>query len=172
MTPLPMTVETLLAEAVEPALALLPSAMTSPEAIVAMLAIAQQESGLRSRWQIIDANRPEKMGPARGLWQFERGGVAGVIRHSASRYWAASLCKQRGAAFESMAVWRALEIDDVLAAGIARLLLFTDAKRLPEVGAGDACWELYARTWRPGRPHRATWGKNYARAIGALSALA
>lgn len=48
------------------------------------------------------------------------------------------------------AVHPALEVDDVLAAGFARLLLWTDPHRLPAVGDVEGAWQLYLRTWRPG----------------------
>ena len=38
---------------------------------------------------------------------------------------------------------------DVLAAGLARLLLWTDPSRLPRLGDADGAWQLYVRTWRP-----------------------
>ena len=73
-----------LATAVEPAMALLPPHMASDKVRVMMLAIGLQESRLTHRAQIVftDAKvngadgrtRREKIkGPARGLWQFERG---------------------------------------------------------------------------------------------------
>lgn len=34
--------------------------------------------------------------------------------------------------------------------GLARLLLYTDPARLPELGAEAGVWQLYLRTWRPG----------------------
>ena len=47
----------------------------------------------------------------------------------------------------------------------ARLLLFTDPKRLPEVGDAKGAWNLYIRTWRPGKPHRGTWNDLYDQAV-------
>ena len=55
------------------------------------------------------------------------------------------------------AIYAALEYDDVLAAGVARLLLWTDPKALPPVGDVDAAWALYLRTWRPGKPKPDSW---------------
>lgn len=72
-------------------------------------------------------------------------------------------------------VWNAIEHDDVLAAGLARLLLYTDPARLPELGKESAAWDLYLRTWRPGAYDRGTpaqraelrnkWAANYAAAL-------
>lgn len=168
---LPASVEAFYTGAIKPALALLPSAMDSPEAHVLLIAIALQESGLRHRWQVVDLAHPGVKGPARGLLQFEkgtaasRGGVTGVFLHPASRYWLSLLCSGCGCAFTPQAIWHALESDDVLAVGVARLLLFTDPKRLPAVDDEDGAWTLYAiRTWRPGKPHLATWAAHHRRA--------
>lgn len=153
-------IESIRAEAIVPALALLPANMSSPSAEVMLLAIGLQESRLTHRRQI--------NGPARGLWQFERGGVLGVLQHRASRPYALALCKTRGVEATAEAVYGALEHDDVLAAGIARLLLWTDAMPLPAVGEVSAAWDYYLRTWRPGKPHRHTWDVLYGRAMDAL----
>jgi hypothetical protein len=66
-------------------------------------------------------------------------------------------------------LWQALQTDDTLAAATARLLLFTDPKRLPPVDAPDEAWSLYMRTWRPGKPHLHTWAEFHrlARAVVA-----
>lgn len=149
--------------AITPALQILPAAMDTPEARIMLLAIGLQESRLEYRRQL-------KGGPARGLWQFEcgtqasRGGVWGVFLHDASRYWLAQLCAARGVKFHPEYIYPVLERDDVLAAGVARLLLFTDRMPLPVARDPDAAWALYARTWRPGRPHPETWSKLHAQA--------
>jgi hypothetical protein len=161
--------------AIDPALAMLPARMTSPEALVVLLAIGLQESRFAHRWQVIDAKQPTKKGPARGFWQFElgtkasRGGCWGVYLHQASRFWLADLCERREVKFTPHAIWSAVESDDILAAGVARLLLFTDPKRLPSIGDPAAAWELYSRrTWRPGKPHRHTWDAYHAAAVNAV----
>lgn len=147
------------------ALALLPPAMTSLEAWIMLLAIGWQESRFLYR-------RQKGNGPARGFWQFELGsrllggGVWGVYKHKASSFWLSELCKARGVAFEPRAIYDAIEFDDVLAAGVARLLLFTDPKRLPQAGDQEGAWVLYAkRAWRPGKPHPETWPAIYSRAV-------
>lgn len=146
------------AAAIAPALALLPARMTSPAAEVMLLAIGLQESGLIHRRQI--------GGPARGLFQFEQGGgVRGVLLHSLSRQHALAVCEARGVAPSAAAVYAALEHDDILAAAFARLLLWSDPAPLPEVGEVGASWDLYLRTWRPGKPHRHSWDRIYARAM-------
>lgn len=152
-----MTLDEITTAGVSPALALLPPSMDSAAARVLMLAIAQQESNLVHRFQVVQG-RPGAKGPARGFWQFELGGVKGVMLHAASKLFATKLCADRNVAFTSAAIHTAIETDDVLAAGIARLLIFTDAAKLPAAPDEAGGWALYAkRCWRPGKPHPETW---------------
>lgn len=139
------------------AFALLPSRMDTPAARAMLLAIGLQESRLSARVQY-------NHGPAKSLWQFEVAGVAGVLTHSASKahIYAALLTLNYPPA--TTAVHTAIEHNDVLAAVCARLLLWTDAKPLPDATETEAAWSLYLRCWRPGRPHRDTWNANYAKA--------
>lgn len=161
--------EQITADAIEPALVLLPVAMDTPEARVQLLAIGLQESRLQHRRQLV-GNPPRPAGPAKGLWQFERGGgCKGVLEHPASRYWMHRVCTARGIAATATALWNGVEHDDVLAAAAGRLLLFTDPRRLPEPGDEAGAWNLYARTWRPGRPHRASWPEQYILALECIS---
>lgn len=156
--------------AVSKALFSLPAAMTTPQARVMLFAIGLQESRFEHRRQLIKRSGAlVPAGPAKGYWQFERGGgCRGVVEHAASRYWMHHICQARRIEFTAAAIWNALEMDDVTAAAAARLLLFTDPKRLPDVGDEDGAWSLYIRTWRPGKPHRDTWGKLYAEAVEAV----
>ncbi|MFY1862287.1 hypothetical protein ACOTB5_30695 [Achromobacter xylosoxidans] len=157
-----MELKQIISSAVAPGLALLPERMDTPEARVMLLAIGLQESRFVHRRQI--------GGPARGFWQFEkgtrasRGGVWGVYLHPASKGHLAALCRARSVACEPDAIYAALEYDDVLAAGLARLLLWTDPKALPPVGDADAGWALYLRTWRPGKPKPDSWPDLYRQA--------
>ena len=147
------------------ALILLPTEMYTPEAVVSLLAIGLQESRFEHRRQLV-GNPPKPIGPAKGLWQFEKlGGCKGVVNHLASRYWMSRVCDHRKVPFNATAIWNAIEIDDILAAAAARLLLFTDSRKLPLVGDEKAAWNLYMRTWRPGKPHRATWSEMYSQAV-------
>lgn len=161
-----MTLDTIVSDAITPALALLPAGMDTPAARVMLLAIGLQESRFVHRRQI--------GGPARGFWQFEkgtrasRGGVWGVYLHAASKDRLAALCKARSVTCDPDAIYAALEYDDVLAAGVARLLLWTDPKALPPVGDAEAGWALYLRTWRPGRPHPQTWAELYRQAVAQV----
>ena len=142
---------------------LLPAALDTLAARVVMLAIMGQESGCLHRAQVLNGGGK---GPARGLAQFELGGgVRGVLEHPSSRYWAVQVCKARDVRPVARDVWVRMETDDVLAAAFARLLLFTDAKRLPEPGDQAAAWNYYKRNWRPGKPHPDRWPGNYAAAM-------
>jgi hypothetical protein len=145
--------------AIEPAYLLLPARLESTEATVMLLAIGLQESRFEHRRQI--------GGPARSFWQGEKGGgmVHGVLRHSATKKHALSVCDARGVQPVDEAVYVAIEHDDVLAAALARMLLFTDALPLPVLGDAAGAWECYLRTWRPGKPHRHTWDALYAQAL-------
>lgn len=157
-----MTLDEITRTAIDPALALLPGHMDSPQARVMLLAIGLQESRFEYRRQMGN-------GPARGFWQFERGGgVKGCMNHHASKEHLRRLCLARGVPFEADAIWRGIETDDVLAAGLARLLLWTDPEKLPALGDVDGAWDLYLRTWRPGRPHVRTWADLHARAVEAV----
>jgi hypothetical protein len=149
--------------AMEEAFAILPSSMDTAKARVLLRAIGLQESRLTHRAQIVDGGGK---GPARGLWQFERGGgVRGVLTNPASQRHAQSVCLARGVNADPRSVWLALETDDCLAAAFARLLLWTDASNLPAIGAADDAWETYIRNWRPGKPHYDTWRDLYRAAM-------
>lgn len=136
-------------DAVNESYKLLPLKMDSPFARINQAAIGQQESGYLVRRQYGN-------GPARGYWQFEEGGgVKGVMEHKASSELARSVCHARSVPFVRRAVWEALETDDVLAAAFCRLLMWTDSGKLPTNEADG--WAMYARTWRPGKPHPDKW---------------
>lgn len=138
------------------ALSLQPAKMTSPQAELMLLAIGLQESELKYR-------RQHGNGPARSLWQAEQGGgmVAGLLgfHNQDVQDLARGLCAVRGVPALPRAVWEAIEHDDVLAAGLARLLLYTDPARLPGLGDEEGAWQLYLRTWRPGAFTRGTAAK-------------
>lgn len=148
--------------AINPAMALLPTKMTSDKATVMLLAIGLQESRLTHRKQI--------GGPAKSFLQFESGGgVKGVMSHSASSAPAQAMCQALAVPFDRSAIFQAMEFNDVLAFGLGRLLLYTDPKALPEIGDAKAAWDLYQRVWRPGRPHPETWDELYTVACKAVT---
>ena len=141
-----------------------------------LLTIGLQESRFTSRRQLITKEVDGKKalvpeGPAIGFWQFElgnkvsRGGVWGVLNHFRVGPHARAFATALGYAPDAEVVWKAMQTDDVLAAGFARLLLLSDASRVPAVGDVNEAWECYTkRTWRPGKPHRSTWDGFYAQA--------
>lgn len=152
-----MTLEEIIRNAYLPALVII-GVKDSPEAQVQTLTTGLQESRFTARRQM-------GMGPAMGFWQFERGGgVKGVLNHDASKAKALTLCAARGVEANPMAVWLALENDDVLAAGFCRLLLLTDPRPLPAVNDTNGAWACYLRNWRPGKPHPETWSRFHQQA--------
>lgn len=146
-----MTPAGLLSSAIRPALAYLPAGTSSPQAESMLAAIALQESGIRHRRQV--------GGPARGFWQFERAGVVGVMTHAASREHAQSLRVSLAypPRMSAQSVLEAIEHNDILAAGMARLLLWTLPGRLPLEAEAAQGWSQYLSAWRPGRPRPETW---------------
>lgn len=155
-----MSAQDVLTQGIEPALALLEPMGIKPsrKARVLMLAIAGQESAWEHRRQI--------GGPAHSFWQFEKGGgVVGVLTHPASRDKIKAVCAELGVPCDAESVYQAMVDNDVLAACMARLLLWTDAAPLPEVGEVDASWNYYLRNWRPGLPHPEAWPRRYSTAM-------
>lgn len=134
--------------------------LDSIEARVELLAIGLQESGF--------ANRVQIGGPARSFWQFERGGISGVCKHPTSHELMATLCALRGCAFDTAAIYLQIADDDVLAAGLARLLLLTDPAPLPQLDQPQEEWDCYQRNWRPGRPRPEAWPAHHAAAVAEV----
>jgi hypothetical protein len=159
----------LTAENLDAGMDLLPAKLDSDRARVMVLAIGLQESRLMERRQL-PRKKGGPWGPANGLFQFERGGgVRGVLRHVASRPLAVPACRARHVDPTPAAVHLALAHDDVLAVAFARLLLWTDAAPLPELGDEDGSWAMYLRTWRPGSPHPETWPELYRQALAYVT---
>lgn len=150
--------------AIPGAYALLPAEMRSTEATALLLAIALQESQCEYRKQ--------RKGPARGFWQFEAGGgVKGVLAHTASKVHASrALNALSYAPFTVTDVHEAITHNDVLAAVLARLLLWTDPDPLPKPDDVTSAWRYYERNWRPGKPRPVDWPENYAKAYELLEA--
>ncbi len=140
------------------ALSLLPPAMDTRAARIMLLSIGLQESKFQHRMQLA--------GPARGFWQFEKGGgVAGVFAHPATAGLAETVCAALNYPATAVVVYQALADNDVLACAFARLLLWT----LPEpmaVTAEDG-WRQYLAAWRPGTPRPETWAAYYESAAVA-----
>jgi hypothetical protein len=128
---------------------------------VMLLAIAGQESAWVARRQF--------GGPARGYWQFEQGGgVAGVMAHPATKAPLSRVCAVLDVPWDRAVLYEAVAWCDPLATVMARLLLWSDPKSLPTTE--DAAWDCYVRTWRPGKPHRATWGDRWRAALAEVTA--
>lgn len=138
--------------------ALLPGAMDTPQARAMLLAIGLQESEFTARKQ-------GGGGPARGFWQFEKGGgVIGVLEHRASATAIASVCAALCYRSTVPTCYAAIEHNDVLACAFARLLLWTLPGRLPERGMSDLGYAQYLSGWRPGKPRPSDWPQNFATA--------
>lgn len=128
-------------------LALLPPQMGTLPARIMLRAINLQENPRRLEQQV--------GGPARGDYQFEKGGgVKGVLNHAASKKHAESVCAARGIQPTADAVYEAIGTDPILAAALARLLLWTDPGAIPATGSASDAWEMYLRVWRPGAAKR------------------
>lgn len=141
-------------DAINQAFLLLPAKMDTPLARVILAAIGFQESSYETRVQYGG-------GPARSFWQFEKGGIKGVMRHKASAQLALDVCTARHIDFDNVKIWNAMETDDVLGAVFARLLMYTDAASLPD--SSDESWTMYAdRLWRPGKPHPEKWQASWS----------
>lgn len=174
-----MTLSEIRRSAIEPALLLLPAKMSSPQAEVQLLATHLQEAPNREQCQL--PAKPGKCGPARGIFQFERGGgVAGVLRHPASRPHALTVCAALGVTPTLDGIFGALPSQcDVLDAALARLLYWTDPGPLPVLGDVEGALQSYLHNWRPGAYARGDsnakatlrrkWANNYARALAEVT---
>lgn len=137
----------------------------TPPATRLLLAIAAQESNCAHRYQIIEYGGLP--GAARGWFQFEAGGVKGVITNPQSQRRARAVCEAYHVEFYAPSIWRALEGHDALAVAFARLLLWSDPAPLPS--DEDAAWDYYKRNWRPGQPFRNRWSRSWAEAVEAVN---
>lgn len=156
-----MNVNVLLETIIRPTLRLMGPQYEGARAEVMLIAIALQESALLHRVQV--------RGPAHGLWQFEKGGgVRGVLRHPSSNALAKGLAEELLYEPTEGEVYAVLPDNDILACIFARLLLWTDAKPMPDPADEAATWDYYQRNWRPGKPHPETWAGNLHMARGAV----
>jgi len=138
---------------------LLPPQMDGREGRNMVYAIGRQESRLVHRRQI--------GGPARGLFQFERGGgTRGVLNHSGTATPIRHVLTALNYTDDLDECFAALEHNDILAIAFARLLLWTVPGPLPKQGEHQRAWEYYVEGWRPGKPHRQTWDAFYDEAWG------
>jgi hypothetical protein len=152
-------IETILDHVVPPALAFLPFPRTQA-AVAMLLAVGLQETRFIHRRQL-------EGGPARSFWQFEAKTVELVMRHEQTRTPAQVLLgklKYQTGVLDPAAVFAALEHNDVLACGFARMLLWTLPAALPLEHEEAAAWKQYLEAWRPGKPHPETWSALYLEA--------
>lgn len=145
---------------VEPGLRLLPERMDSQAARAMLLAKGLQESRFEYRRQI--------RGPARGFYQFEIGGIRGVLNHNATKDIIAGVLDRLHYDRDVTTSHTAVEHNDALATVYARLLLWTLPHPLPGPDNEELAWLQYIEAWRPGKPHRHTWGNFYRRAWMAV----
>ena len=140
------------------AFSLLPPEMDTPAARAMLLCIALQESKCCHRRQL--------QGPARGFYQFEKGGgVRGVLTHAASKVHAQSaMTALQYSNWSTETAYEAIEHNDTLATVFARLLLWTLPDALPSATEPHAGWTIYIKAWRPGRPHVSTWDAHFEKA--------
>lgn len=141
------------------AYAILPASLRSPAATAMVLAVGLQESQFFRRRQMGG-------GPARGFWQFERGGLKGVMEHPKSQPMVLSVLSTLRCASSLDGCFDALEFNDTLAFALARLLLYTIPHSLPESNQANEGWSQYSgkQGWNPGDPKRATWDGHFSRA--------
>ena len=121
-----------------------------------LIAIAMQES----RWD----ERRQIGGPARGFWQFEFGGIRGVLNHKASQPIIRKVLDRLDYNYAPDTSYAAIEHNDVLAFAYARYLLWTLPSPLPKRGEPEEGWEQYLSAWRPGKPHLGTWDNYFNQA--------
>lgn len=154
-----IVLDSIIRSAINPALSLLPIKMDSDRARVMLLTTTLQEADAIHRVQFGD-------GPAHGLWMFERAGaVAGVMSHVQTHVYAMEFARALKVNFDSMEIWQRLRRDDILAAGFARLLLWTHPKPLPDLDCEhEEAWGYYEWLWRPGKPRREKWDACHAQA--------
>lgn len=129
---------------------------------VQLLAIALLESdGLRARHQY-------NKGPGRGLWQFEDGprkALDLLMHHPQTEEALRKLCEHFIIRWQRSELMLALTYNDIFAAGVARLLLWTIPRPLPPLGNTREAWEQYLEAWRPGKPQATKWPQCYHTAL-------
>ena len=141
------------------AFGLLPKAMGSIDARAQLLKTGLQESNFLHRRQISRDGRPT--GPAAGYWQFEKGGIRGVMLHASTKNHLKVVCAELDVPFEVDAIWNLIQVDDVLAAALARLNYWWSSNQLPKYNDEQGSWDEYIWCWRPGKPHRHTWPEHH-----------
>lgn len=146
---------------VEPALKLLPERMTSNAARVMLLTVGLYKSRFTYRFLTM-RGQPYIKAEDRGFWGFSPGLTQKVLDDPSTKDLAVSLCEER--AVDPKEAWRFLEIDDVLSAGLARLLL--DIHGLTEnLPASEDAWSLYVSAWSPIYRNMESWEGFYVKSL-------
>lgn len=149
-----MSPELFIANALSPALRLLPPPMDTVRARAMLLAICLQESQMMFRRQI--------GGPANSYLMFEKGGgVVGVLTHPASAALAKGVCGRLDYSPTADVVYDAIEHNDILACVFGRLLLWTLPQVLPDRTEPDKGLAQYHDAWKPGKKHPDKWPGNF-----------
>lgn len=139
---------------VEPGLLSLPAIMKREEAAFLLCCIGGQESAREERQQ--------QGGPAHGFFQFEQGGIDGLMGNAVTALTLRDACLWLAVPYDGPTIYQALLLADTLAVICARLLLWADPDYVPPIGDSDAAWQMYLRCWRPGKPDQARWNQVYA----------
>lgn len=148
------------------ALSLLPGRMDSPEARAEMLAIGLHESDFVARQQGGTKKTPGR-GPAKSLWQFEEtGGAAELLETPSTRAILTPICDILGyPRWTAADLHEAMEHNDVLAAVMARLLLWKDPRSMALRHEAQKGYAIYLARWRPNPDaalkHSVDWPKNF-----------
>lgn len=129
-------------------------------AAIGLIAIAGQESGWHARRQMGVPWHPQEIG-ARGYWQFERYGAVRELLVGAMHRQTSKLCAALDVPTLIDDVFEAIAWHDLLACGMARLLLWSDPAPLPNVDDEQGWWGYYLRLWCPGMPRPKDWPENF-----------
>jgi hypothetical protein len=164
------------------AYSLLPGQMNTREATAMMLATGLHESAFKARVQgrmralkTLDDFNPQA-GPARGFWQFERGGgVAEILESPDTKDIAIPICKMFLFDPNRQAIHTALGFHDVLQAVFARLLLWRDSRPMPTPLQFSEGYSIYLRNWRPNvdaaAAHKKDWPGNFTNAWNVVKGV-
>lgn len=144
-----------------PALKLFPPMLTSDSAKIQMLADGLQETKFAARVQM-------GHGPAHGFWQNELESIDDLLANHATKDFMITLCNACGVAANASVIYNSILANDILDAGVHRLLMWADPHPLPRVGDLPSAWQCYLDVQRPGTPRPLTWPWCYKMAMTAV----